>query len=126
MRYLEELPEQCPPAEATNNALGPAFRILPSAQPAIEHFHSYKKLGLPKPDGVDDCRYVSCSLFTEESRARKIAGLPKKRAASTHLAKLMIPHGVGAALVNEKTKHVDFWMFDTFNVAAAVEEVVAL
>lgn len=126
MAYLEELPEQCPPATAQDQAFGPAYRILPAAGPAIEHFHSYHQLGLPKPGGVDDCRYMSCSMFTSAAQAKAIAKLPKKRATSTHLATIMVQVGFGASTINAITSHVDFWPYDTFDVTLAVTGVVAL
>lgn len=124
MPYLEDLPEQCPPANAKDQQFGPAYRILPKAEPAIEHFYSYSKLGLTKPGGVDECRYRSCSMFTNILQARAIATLPKKRATSTHLAKVVVQAGFGTSWLNSKTDHVDFWPYDTFDVAAAVTEVV--
>lgn len=126
MTYLEDLPEQCPPAAAQDQAFGPAYRILPSHVVDIEHFYSYRRLGIPKPVGVDDCRYMSCSLFTCADKARAIARLPKKRATSTHLATLMVPQGAGVSAINDNTKHVDFWPYDTFNIHTAVSGVMAL
>ena len=126
MAYLEELPEQCPPAEAQDQAFGPAYRILPAAAPIVQHFHSYKMIGTPKPGGVDDCRYASCSLFTCMTAAKRIARLPKKRASSTHLATLMIPQGYGSSSINDKTSHVDFWPYSSFSVAGAVTKVEAI
>ncbi|MBX5247859.1 MULTISPECIES: hypothetical protein [unclassified Rhizobium] len=126
MAYLEELPEQCPPDTASDAAFGPAYRIVPSPKPEIGHFYSYGLLGKPKPDGVDDCRYRACSLFTSEVNARKIARLPKMRATATHLAKVVLPSGMGAVVVNENTSHVDLWPYDTFDVELAVQDVIAL
>ncbi|WCJ61870.1 hypothetical protein [Agrobacterium tumefaciens] len=126
MAYLEELPDQCPPASAQDQAFGPAYRILPAANVTVAHFHSYQALGLPKPGGVDDCRYVSCSLFTCVTAAKKIARMPKKRATSTHLATVMIQQGDGSSDIKDNTTHVDFWPFSTFNVGNAVTQVEAL
>lgn len=126
MAYLEDLPEQCPPAAAQDTAFGPAYRILPDGTATLQHFYSYQKLGLPKPGGVDDCRYMSCSLFTCIDKAKAVASMPKKRATSTHLATLNVPIGSGVASINAGTKHVDFWPYDTFDVTVAVTGVVAL
>lgn len=126
MAYLEQLPDQCPPAAAQDQAFGPAYRILPAAVPAVQHFYSHRQLGLGKPPTVDDCRFASCSLFTCPDKARAIARLPKKRAVSTHLAELTVGQGAGASYINQTTKHVDFWMYANFNVVAAVTQVIPL
>lgn len=126
MAYLEELPDRCPPDTASHDAFGPAYRIVPSAKPEIGHFYSHGLLGKPKPKDVDDCRYRACSLFTAEVNARKIAGLPKMRATATHLAKVLLPKGMGAVIVNKNTTHVDLWPYDTFDVDVAVQDVIAL
>lgn len=126
MTYMEDLPDQCPPAEAEDQPFGPAYRILPADQVELKHFYSHHKLGKPKPAGVDDCRYMSCSLFGSEEKARAIASLPKFRVTSTHLAEINVPSGVGSSLINEKTKHIDFWPFDPFDVTVAVTKVVEL
>ncbi|MNL46719.1 hypothetical protein D3C87_1694570 [compost metagenome] len=126
MAYLEELPDQCPPATAQDQAFGPAYRILTASAASVEHFYSYRTLGLPKPGGVDDCRYMSCSMFTRADQATKIARLPKKRSICTHLATVVIQEGFGRSSINTNTSHVDFWPYDTFDVTAAVTEVVAL
>lgn len=126
MAYLEDLPDQCPPASAQDQAFGPAYRILTAAAASVEHFYSYRLLGLPKPGGVDDCRYMSCSLFTRADQAKKIARLPKKRDACTHLATIVVPEGVGKASINKNTSHVDFWPYADFDVSSVVTEVVEL
>lgn len=126
MAYLEELPEQCPPATAKDQAFGPAYRILPAATAAVQHFHSYKMIGATKPLGVDDCRFASCSMFMSMTKAKKIARLPKKRATSTHLATVMIPQGCGTSDINEETSHVDFWPYSSFSVTTVVTKVEAI
>lgn len=127
MAYLEQLPDQCPPAQAQDQALGPAYRILPSDVPSPEHFYSHSRLGKTTPPGVDSCRFASCSLFTCADTARALAKkLPKMRATSTHLAEITIVAGAGSTYVNETTKHVDFWMYDNFDVVAAVAKVIPL
>jgi hypothetical protein len=126
MAFFEELPDQCPPATAADQAYGPAYRIMPDASPKIEHFWSHKLRGLNKPNGVDDCRFCSCSLFTDPMAARAVARLPKMRPHSTHIASVNIPTGAGVSMFGANSNHVDFWMYDTFDMVGAVADVVAL
>ncbi|WP_309574387.1 hypothetical protein [Rhizobium sp. AP16] len=119
MAYLETLPDQCPPAEALDQAFGPAYRFVDSSAFCVEQYYSHQRLGLPKPSTVDDCHYSSCSLFISKEAAERIARMPKKRETITHLAELHIPIGSGRSKFG-KRQHVDFWMYDTFDVSTAI------
>lgn len=126
MPYLEQLPQQCPPESAAAGSLDKAFRLLPDGAPKIEHFYSHQKLGRKLPDGLDSCRFSSCSLFSCESKARAVAALPKRRASFTHVASVKVDVHTGVYMINEKTKHIDLWPYSTFDVAAAVVGVKPL
>lgn len=126
MSYLEDLPDSCPPQEATQAALSPAYRILPSSVPEIDHFYSHQKLGKTIPIGVDACRAASCSLFTCPTKARAIAALPKMRKIATHLASVSITEVTGVHIVNTTTKHVDLWPFSDLNLQTLVQTVEPL
>ena len=122
MGYWEVLPQQCPPADAADVAISEAYRLVGANPPAKDHFASYAKLGKPKPPTVDPCSWASCSLFTSLTHLRNMSALPKIRdAGAPFVAKLSLP--VGAGMSRLKRKHVDFWMFDTFDPTSAVSQV---
>lgn len=126
MVYLEELPLKCPPDDAVNGELDPVYRLLPADKPEIEHFYSHQKLGRGLPNGVDLCRFASCSLFSCETAARAVASIPKLRSKVTHIAAVKVDAADGVFLHNTKTKHVDLWPFSTFDVVKAVVGVKPL
>ncbi len=57
MGFWEKLPEQCPPAEAVEEEIELAYRLVFSNPALVDHFKSHAALGVPKPPKVDDCRY---------------------------------------------------------------------
>jgi hypothetical protein len=125
MGYWENLPQQCPPAEAQDVAIEVAYRVVYADPPQKDDFASHAKLGKKAPESVDPCAWASCSMCTRIDRMRNFAGLPKVRGKGpTFVAKLSIPAGSGMSL--KKGYHIDFWMFDTFDPVAATIEAEAV
>jgi hypothetical protein len=124
MVFLEELPPQCPPAQATGVALEGAYRVVSCATPTIKDFWSQAALGVPMRPTIDPCKWRSCSLFLSRTKAIDIAGkLPKSRMREPHLALIHISPSDGKALVNSKTLHVDLWLSSQFNPEDAILEL---
>ncbi|RWJ96997.1 hypothetical protein [Mesorhizobium sp.] len=122
MGYWEDLPQQCPPATAADVAINEAYRLVGANPPEKEHFASYAKRGRPVPPTVDPCSWASCSFFTSIEHIRNMPSLPKIRDnGSSFVAKLSVP--VGAGMSRKKGKHIDFWMFDTFDPVSATIKV---
>jgi len=117
--FREELPDQCPPHEAVDVAYERLYRAVPADPPLNEHFDSHARLGKPKPDTVDDCRWASCSLFTHRRKATNVAKLPKLRPVCQFVAELRVD--VGAGLSQLRKQHVDFWFYKEFDPCTAVE-----
>jgi len=121
MPYWEPLPEQCPPAEAEDIAIDIAYRVVFTNPPKQEQFASLKALGRDMPPGTDECRFASCSLWSCPTQVRKIAGLPKVRIQNPLIAELQIAQGSGTSIT--KNKHIDFWIYDSFDPTLAVVKV---
>jgi hypothetical protein len=120
--YGEALPSQCPPDDATDEALDPVYRLVPQQQPDLSCFASHNALGKAKPPTVkaSDCQWASCSLNRTVDALLKIKGLRKR---NRFVAQLSIPNGSGLCLEDDKSGHVDFWRFDHFDVSKAVQDV---
>lgn len=117
--YFEEMPAQCPPAEAVDAQLPAVWRVVPGANPTVQDFHSHAKLGKIKPPPVDDCAWASCSLFNSRTKAASIASkLPKPRFSHAYISELQILQGSGKSLT--KKEHVHFWMFAEFDPMQAI------
>lgn len=127
MKYLEDLPELCPPAKAIDIGIQ-AFRVIPLKDPTLNDFKSHAARKKPVPPGVDPCRWASCSLCVTKEQAINLAGkLPKLRGQGLHIVKVKIQQGSGKSVINRRKTHIDFWPFAGFNplkaIAGPVEKV---
>jgi hypothetical protein len=123
MGFREALPANCPPLGAHDGSCEKAYRFIPSAIPAAADFASYAANGEPPPEGVDPCRWASCSLYADLSTVHKKRKLKNLRNYS-FVAQMKIEAGSGMLL--QRSSHIDFWMYDTFNPTAAVVDVIGL
>jgi hypothetical protein len=117
--FRESLPNNCPPAEAHDRALEQVFRFVPTGTPVAADFASNAAKQEPLPPGVDPCRWASCSLCADMEQVEKARKFPKLKKFQ-HVAKMNIPKASG---LSHGTKHIDFWMFDSFDPVGAVVEV---
>lgn len=123
MPFWEELPQQCPPAAATEDEIDVAYRVVYSDPPQPEHFRSNRYLNRPLSPGGDECRHASCSLCATIEAARLFCEFPKVKARGPLIAHMTIPQGSGKQL--KKRNHIDFWIFDDFDACSAVTRVEA-
>lgn len=123
MPFKEDLPlDQCPPADAVEDEIAEAFRMVYNSPPADKDFWSKKKLG----EGMlsdDECGHASCSLNLSSLKAVRLAQMPKPREKGAMVAKVKIPAGAGKWTKNKK-KHVHFWMYAEFDPCSAFVEMV--
>lgn len=121
MVFLEELPDQCPPAKAQSASIEGAYRVVFAKPPTIKDFWSHSKLGKKRYGDVTECRWRSCSMFLTRDKALNIASkLPKSRAAKPYLALVNLSPNDGMTLINDKTAHVDVWLTEQFSIDVAV------
>lgn len=114
--YEETLPQGCPPSNATEPINLVVFRLLRTDTIGHEDFHSHTKLGLALPAGVDDCRWASCSVFDDLSKAAGLKRLPKFK--NSRIARLTLTRDAGCVLKGGNG-HYDWWMYRTFDPVAA-------
>ena len=123
--FGEDLPAECPPADALVEALATVYRLVPKAEPDDTCFASHFALGKDKPDTYTgtDCEWASCSLFGSLDAMLKIKGLRKR---NKYVAELKIPEQSGryvAAYVADEMRHIHFWRFNSFELSNAVVSV---
>lgn len=127
VEYLEELPQGggvCPPEKAEDIELEGAYRVIYNKPPTCDDFKSYHALGVSVRPGVDPCVWAACSLFLDGIKAKQIAGkLAKTREAKPILALINIPSGSGKSLVNERSLHVSFWMYKSFDFKSCIVDL---
>jgi hypothetical protein len=122
--FGEPLPPQCPPDDASDEALDPVYRLVPVQSPDPSCFASHNAKGIVKPatTKATDCQWASCSLSKSVDALLKIRGLRKR---NPFVAQLAIPNGSGRWVVNDVSGHIDFWRSSQFDVSAAVTSVWA-
>lgn len=122
MKFLEDLPPKCPPEAAEDRAIQSAFRVVRNLNPTVDEFKSYAALGRPLSPMDDICRFASCSLFLCREKASRLAKMPRMRASGAKfIAEITIDSGSGLSLI--KNKHVDFWMYSSFDPPSSIRAV---
>ena len=121
MEFLEALPDKCPPSDADDAEWPTLFRLLDTATPGNDAFKSHAALGKGAPEGIDACRWASCSLVLNAKKMTKYPTLKNHKWA----ARLQIPAGAGLSKASSPN-HVDFWSSSDFDMADAVVEVVEI
>jgi len=126
MKFREQLPTggpPCPPPKAHDGGQERAFRFIPTATPVAADFASNQAKQEPLPLGVDPCRWASCSLYSDMETIKK-KRLLKNLQKFAFVAEIKIAAGSGLLLLTGK--HIDFWMFETFDPIAAIVQTQAL
>lgn len=114
--YKEHLPPLCPPSDASPPARQKVWRFTDN-NPVIAHdFLSYRALKRQVLPGTDACRASSCSVFTAPCELSKLPKLREK-----FVAELNIDEKSG--LAKKKRKHIDLWMFTSFDPVANTSKV---
>lgn len=118
MAYAEELPNECPPEDASTRRLERVYRLSKSEELTESDFYSLAQLGRAKPNEhrASDCEWASCSMFTTSEAALAIKGLRRRHPWVTELS---IPENAGKHRL--RGEHVDFWRFADFDIVGAVE-----
>jgi len=120
--FDEHLPAQCPPAAAGEQGYDLAFRLLSSEPPSKAHFASQAAEGRLCPNGVDPCRWASCSFFTDKPLS--LLKLPHIRKRFGFLATLKIPPARGRSVLTGS--HIDYWRYAGVDPTEFVLEVEAV
>ena len=100
-KYLEQLPEGCPPSDAFAPQTGQIiFRLVYGSPPTAEDFRSYRSLhpdrkpkGKGKPK-VDECQMCGLSVYTEQADLEEKKKLPRLRKMSVCLVILKSQSGL--------------------------------
>lgn len=120
LSWAEPLPPLCPPNDAADVEWELIYRLIDAAVPSANAFASNAALGMTPPEGMDECRWSSCSLVFDPKRQKK---LPRFKNTHHWAAAVKVPVGAGLSKQSSKN-HVDFWCRAAFNVHTAVQNVV--
>lgn len=116
--WYEELPDQCPPAEAFIVDGFVCYRLCKSEIPSDSDFYSHRKLYPEKKFSASECETRSISVFRDPvdlDRVLKLAVHKGKAVVSLTLSK-----NDGVAMKTGKDSHYSWWRSIGFKVPGVV------
>ena len=111
--WFEELPAQCPPADATT-APGMYYRLVKTEPPTCEDFWSQRKHCPDQLFHATECIARAVSLFTTREAAEQIKKLPLHK--SKKIVAIRITELAGVLKHTGQNKdHRSWWRMDSYN-----------
>lgn len=112
MDWAEKLPQQCPPAEATQPNNTAYYRYVATIPLCEADFHSHRKLFPLKKFGVDECTANSLSVFSNPEKIKDWSKLPNFKGKK--LIEIVLPPESGVVIKSGKENHYSWWRVKNF------------
>jgi hypothetical protein len=124
--WREKLPSDCPPKGAGPLAAQELIRLASSKQYCDDDFKSHAALGKPCQNGKL-CEWSSCSMFLPSVTKAQLDDLRKYPNLRTKKIVLYVKvdQQSGEGVIS-KAKHVDFWMYQSYNPIKHVTKWLAV
>jgi hypothetical protein len=120
--WADELPPNCPPADAVEPDYSPFYRLVGNTPPRDEDFWSQRKLYPLKKFHTTECIARSCSLISTIERCAELLKLPTQQ--SKKIIKLILPPQSGLIKkTGGNVAHYSWWRAKNFNPIPACVEV---
>ena len=114
MRYLEELPPECPPSEAKLIETPiKVFRLVKTNPPTTDDFKSQLLLQ-PRRKFKDECIARGLSVWSSREKCKNVRRLPVYK--NSFLCKVSLDSGAGHIKWNGDSFHHTWWPFATYNI----------
>lgn len=125
--FREKLPPKCPPGKAAPLAQQILVRFVGPGDVTDADFHSYAALGIPGCQAGKECDWASCSMFLKSITRAQLKELLKypRLKEKTAVALIKVNNSTGVAYIR-KTRHVDVWMFDSYDPMKHIQTVVEI
>jgi hypothetical protein len=111
--WSEELPPNCPPAEARPPGLRRFYRLVNSFPPSASDFLSNRALFPDRRFNVDECIARALSIFETAKACSRIRRLPLHR--DQVLVAFSLPDSCGVILRTAGHTHYSWWSRRGFN-----------
>lgn len=113
MEWAEELPHQCPPAEATPPENVTYYRYVASIPLREDDFHSQRKHFPLKQFGIDECIARAVSVFSDPEKIKSLNKLPNLRGKK--LIEIILTPESGVVIRScSKEHHYSWWRVKGF------------
>lgn len=121
VKWYEELPDQCPPAEAFIPKGFVCYRLCEGELPSDVDFISQRHLAPHKKFSAPECQARAISVFQNSEDLRGVL----KLAAHRHkkIVQIILNASDGAAMKTSSSSHYSWWRSARFEVAKAIKEV---
>ena len=114
--YREELPDDCPPADAieiTEELI--AYRLVKSNPPTSEDFRSLRDLKPNRSFGdLPECQIRGLSVHFDKTDSENLLKLPNLQ--NCHLCRLKLNAGAGKIKQTNKLSHHTWWPFADYDI----------
>jgi hypothetical protein len=114
--WFEELPEQCPEADAKAPDGDIYYRLIESEEINCNDFWSHRKIWPHKAFNTSECRARSVSIFEDSSQCAKLLLLPLHE--NKHVAEIKLTPEAGLLKRTGKAGHNSWWRSDAFDPVA--------
>lgn len=120
--WHEELPENCPPADAEYPENFLCFRLASQNPPVEDDYRSHRELYPEREFHVNECRARSLSVFSDRSECEKIKKLPANREKLLISFRLFPECGV-IKKTGKSEAHYSWWILADFLSHLVLEEM---
>ena len=115
MNFREELPPDCPPADAEEIASArEVFRLVRSMPPAPADFDSQRREKPGWKFGVPECLARGVSVFSDSSDCERVMKLPHMRGRK--ICRVRLDSGAGKIKKTFDHSHHTWWPFASFDI----------
>jgi hypothetical protein len=117
MNYRENLPDNCPPAEADEiTIVREVYRLVPSNPPTLNDFRSQREEKPNTTFKVSECQARGLSVYGERADCDKTLKLPKFR--KHHICKVALNQGAGRIQQTGQPSHHTWWPLADYDILA--------
>lgn len=102
----EDMPEQCPPANASANDVDPVFRYIKNEKAQEIDFQNHIEREIPYKS-EDRCEAIALSFFTTEAAAKKLRRFKKFKKMVISRGKITSECGKH----NIENNHINLWVY---------------
>jgi hypothetical protein len=112
--WAEDLPPNCPPADAIEPVNDPFYRLVGNVPPSDEDFWSQRKLYPLKKFNTTECMACSCSLSSTIDRCVELSKLPALQ--NKRIVELLLPPKSGLIKkTGVNADHFSWWRAKDFD-----------
>ncbi|KTB54965.1 hypothetical protein AO067_20310 [Pseudomonas viridiflava ICMP 13104] len=115
--WFEELPDQCPPAQASNREGFICFRLCEGVLPAERDFLSHRTLFPRKVFRATECQARAISVYREAKDLDSVLKLPAHK--HKNKVKIILGQDDGAVMKTGKDSHYSWWRSKRFDLLCA-------